>query len=276
MRYIEQWCDDAVSYIRFKPDRAPVKQELMEHMQDKYEDYVEQGMKTSDAERKTVAEMGDSRATGLLLRKIHKPYLGWFWRATQWVLVLLLIVAVVNGVQWGKDLWFAEPTYATYDPYEDTAYVFENGDRRERLFYLEPDSSARCNGYTFTVSKAAYWEGTHSTPLAGEVESNSFYFRLEVFNSRPWVGDTDAPRWMYAVDSLGNYYYSQYEHSHTEENYDEPYVWGNVYSTKPFTRVWDMNLENFVSRQAEWVDLYYERGGMEFTLRIDLTGGEGA
>ena len=270
MRYIEQWCDTAVSYIRFKPDRPPVKQELMEHMQDKYDGYVEAGMVPAEAERQTIREMGSEYETGKLLNKIHKPYLGWLWRATQWALVLLLIVALVNGIQWGKDIWYAEISYYTYDPYKDTSYEFEDGDRRERLLYLEPNSSAKCGGYTFTVTKAAYWEGTYENK-----EINSFYFRLEEFNPRPWVDHTEAPRWLSAVDSLGNYYYSQYEHFTTTEEYSEPFLWGNVYRTAPLTYTWDMNLEGYVSQQADWIDLCYDRGGMEFTIRIDLTGGEG-
>ena len=77
------------------------------------------------------------------------------------------------------------------------------------------------------------------------------------------------------MDSLGNYYYSQYEHFTTTEEYSEPFLWGNVYRTAPLTYTWDMNLEGYVSQQADWIDLCYDRGGMEFTIRIDLTGGEG-
>lgn len=274
MRYIEQWCDSAVSYIRFPPDRPAVRQELFEHMQDKYDGYIEDGLAPSEAERKTIQEMGSDRETGQLLRRIHKPYLGWIWRLTQWALVIALIVALVNGIQWGKDGVFEEITYDYFDPFGASVYETENLNY-ERLLYLEPNSSAKCGGYTFTVTKVAYWEGTHQTPLAGEKETNSFDFRLEVFNPRPWADHTGAPRWLSAVDSLGNYYYSQYEHFTTTEEYSEPFLWGNVYSTALLTYTWDMNLEGYVSQQADWIDLCYDRGGMEFTIRIDLTGGEG-
>lgn len=104
MRYIKQWCDSAVSYIRFKPDRPAVRQELLEHMQDKYDDYLGQGMPPADAERRVIREMGSDRETGLLLRQIHKPYLGWVWRCTQWVLVIALVLACLNFVWWKRDL----------------------------------------------------------------------------------------------------------------------------------------------------------------------------
>lgn len=276
MRYIEQWCNDVVSYIRFKPDRPAVKQELMEHMQDKYDGYIEEGFTPSEAEQKTIREMGSDRETGLLLRKIHKPYLGWLLRLTQWALAIVLIMAVVNGVEWGKDVFYDKIIYEYRDPFEMTRYETGYGDQYERLLYLEPYSSAKCNGYTFTVTKVAYWEGMHQTPLAGERDVNYFEFRLEVFNPRPWAGKTLAPRWLSAVDSLGNYYYPYFEHFSTTEDYSEPFLWGNGRHTAPFTYVWDMELSGYVSQQADWIDLRYDRGGKEFTIRIDLTGGVGA
>lgn len=276
MRYIEQWCDEAVSFIRFPPDRPPVKQELMEHMQDKYDGYVAEGMKSNEAERRAIREMGDAWETGLLLRKIHKPYLGWFWRLTQLALIIVLITAVVCGVRWGKNQWYEEITYYTYDPFEDTSYEFENGDRRERVIYLEPDSSARCNGYTFTVTKVACWEGTSSTPLGGETETSSFYILLEVFNPRPWVDRTEAPYWLSAEDSLGNICTPYFEYWSSDERQNELYVWGDGYHTAPFTDTWELTLNNYVYEGADWIDLRYDRGGEEFTIRIDLTGGEGA
>ena len=270
MRYIEQWCDIAVSYIRFPPDRAPVKQELLEHMQDKCDGYVEQGLSRIEAEGRVTKEMGEPRETGLLLRRIHKPYLGWVWRATQWLLVLALILAVWNGVRWAGDLGISDgPPILGRDPYETTSYEYDSGSG-ERVLYLEPDCSARSDGYTFTVTKAAYWEGTY-TDASGTHDTNSFYFLMEVTNPRPWAGYTDAPRWFHAEDSLGNYYYACFETYRT----DEGAVVGNGSRTGLFTYTFDMWIENYCSQDADWIELRYDRDGRDVALRIDLKGGEG-
>lgn len=262
LRYIEQWCDDAVSYIRFQPDRPPVRQELLEHMQDKYNGYLAQGLSAGEAERRTVREMGAAGETGVLLRKVHKPYLGWLWRTTQWVLVIALIVAAVSGVRWGKDLTYDEAIYEYFDPFAEG--VYETGNiRLERVLDLKPDSSATCCGYTFTVTEVAGWKGTREY----------FCVRMEVTNPRPWADSTDAPYWLSAVDSAGNAYLSFVSHASGE---DEMYIWGNRSHARLRTDTWDLRLENYVDCGADWLDLCYDRGGECFTIRIDLKGGGGA
>lgn len=271
MRYIEQWCDAAVSYIRFPPDRAPVRQELLEHMQDKYDGYIQAGMAPAKAESRVIQEMGSDRETGLLLRQIHKPYLGWVWRATQWMLVIALILAVYHGIRWTADLHISDgPPTMGRDPYETTTYEHDFG-RGERVLYLEPNCSDSSDGYTFTVTKVAYWEGTY-TDGNGTWDANSFSFLLEVTNPRPWAGYTDVPRWFYAVDSLGHYYYACFEAGRAED----PAIAGNGSRTGLFTYTFDMWADHYCSQDADWLELRYDRDGRDIALRIDLTGGEGA
>lgn len=268
MHYIEQWCDTAVSYIRFPPDRPAVRQELFEHMQDKYDGYIEEGLTPSEAERKTIQEMGSDRETGLLLRQIHKPYLGWLWRATQWMFAIALILAVVNCFRWVDDLhisgeedfWMGSTDH----------YVSETGNYRgERILYVEPDCSAHLDGYTFTVTKAVCWEYSYDDE---EFRGNDcFYFLMEVTNPRPWAGYTEAPRWFHAVDSLGNHYYSRFEEDGSR---DERSIRGNGYRTGLFTYTFSMWIENYCSQEAQWLELYYDRDGRDVRLRIDLTGGD--
>lgn len=256
MRYIEQWCDTAVSYIRFPPDRPAVRQELLEHMQDKYDGYMGQGMLPADAERRVIREMGSDRETGLLLRQIHKPYLGWVWRATQGLLVIALVLAGFNFWGWKSDLHISgeSPLMFPQELFERTA-----DDSGKRVLY--PGCTDSSDGYTFTVTKAACWD-----------DSDSFFFRLEVTNPRPWAGDTEAPRWFYAVDNLGNYYYAYYEADRSIESA----VAGNGVRTNLFTDTWDMWIDNYVSWDADWLELRYDKEGRDVALRIDLTGGEGA
>ncbi len=275
MRYIEQWCEIAVSYIRFPPDREKVKQELLEHMSDKYEDYVAQGMLLNEAERRTVKEMGEARDTGLLLRKIHKPYLGWVWRFTQWVLGIALVFALFTGIRWADDLHFTsmeevESPYNGWTNFGSTEQVTKHSVSR-RVWYAEPGCADKSDGLTFTVTKAAYWEGTYTDPAIGyTADTKEMYFLLEIRDPRPWVEYTDAPRWFYAVDSLGNYYYSSNEYSSTEE----PSIHGNGYRTGLNTWTFYMWANNYCSQQADWLELRYDRDGRDIKLRIDLTGGE--
>lgn len=73
----------------------------------------------------------------------------------------------------------------------------------------------------------------------------------------------------WAEDSLGNHYYSAYECSGNTE----PSVQGTAHQTKAMSRIWDMYLTDYVSQNAEWIEMHYDRGERDLVLRIDLTGG---
>ena len=271
---MKTWCELAASYIRFPPDRPAVEQELLEHLQDKVDDFVEHGMPKGEAERRAVQEMGEPRETGLLLRQIHKPYLGWVWKGTVWLVRVLLVIAVVwllvAAFNLGFEVASDDMRFTGYNPFEDTHYEIKDSSS-DRIFYSEPLVSDSSDGYQFTVQKVAYWEGNHINAFGNWEESSSFSVLMTVTNFKPWAGRTDVPCWLHAVDSLGNYYYSGNEYL----GHDEPSLHGNWYRTGAFTYTWHLWANNYVSLEAEWIELHYDRDGRDVCLRIDLTGGEG-
>lgn len=261
----KQWCELAASYIRFPPDRPAVEQELLEHLQDKVDNFMEHGMPQAEAERRAVQEMGEPRETGLLLRQIHKPYLGWVWKGTCWLVKILLLVVVILTVVWLVDVNDSEELYFnSYNPFDATHYESETASA-DRVFYAEPWERDSSDGYYFTVRKVAYWEG-----VAHNQATNRFGILMTVTSFKPWAGYSDIPRWFYAVDSLGNHYYSDQEYIWT----NEPSLSGNGTQTGPFTYTWYLWANNYVSQDAEWIELRYDRDGRDIVLRIDLTGGE--
>lgn len=58
---IDRWLDQAVSGIRFGPDRAAVRAELEAHMEDKAADLqrIFPGISREEAEERALSEMGD-------------------------------------------------------------------------------------------------------------------------------------------------------------------------------------------------------------------------
>ncbi len=79
----QSWCSRAAAHIRFKADRPDVEQELLEHMEDHFDALVQEGLTAQEAERQTLAAMGDADETGAALAKVHKPYLGWLYVAAK-------------------------------------------------------------------------------------------------------------------------------------------------------------------------------------------------
>lgn len=62
-----QWCDEAVGYVRFRPDRSAIRRELEQHLMDSRFQLLDQGLGTEEADARSVAAMGDPRTVGLAL-----------------------------------------------------------------------------------------------------------------------------------------------------------------------------------------------------------------
>ena len=104
---IQNWIKVAVKQMKFPPDRDKVRQELWDHLLDSRDCRVEQGMGLKEAEEAAVKAMGDPVETGKLLNKVHRPWLGWLWRASQ----LLLLTAVLVSFR----MACTDPRFSVYN-----------------------------------------------------------------------------------------------------------------------------------------------------------------
>lgn len=263
----ETWCMKAIAQIRFPPDQDAVLKELYDHMEDHCDALMAQGLSREEAETQTLEAMGSAEEIAPQLAAIHRPFWGWCLWITRIALVLLLCAAVFTAIPYFRDFGYSQPGESRYDPYEDT-YISDQVGVTERLFYAEPDQSAESDGYTLTLTRAAWWH----TDFADEAprELDSFDFQIEVFNPRPWAHRPEFYEWFWAEDSLGNHYYGFHEYN----SHQESGVVGNLYYSGPLTYTLDMWLSNFCSQEAEWIDLHYDRSGRDIVFRIDLTGGD--
>ncbi len=256
----EDWCRQAVSQIKYHPDRQMVHRELKAHMEDRYEAYRERGMSEQEAEAKALEAMGSAEEIAPQLAAIHRPFWGYLLSVSRWVLIVLaciLIVPIFRYVEW---LDIRDPEYLydfteTYDPYIDEAY---NGGRR--ILYVEPQCETKSDGYTFRVTKTAIWERS---------SVDTFHYQMDIIDPGFWTEDGDIGRWFWAVDSNGHHYDSFYESGGGER-----YVSGNSYRTGLFTRTFEMWLVGYDHEGVEWVELHYDRSGRDIVLYLDLTGGD--
>ena len=94
-----RWLDTAVKGIRFGPDRRAARAELAAHMEDKAADLrrIFPDMTAQEAEERALSEMGDPAEVGKALAKIHRPWLGWLWRASQGALAVMLLLLALAG-----------------------------------------------------------------------------------------------------------------------------------------------------------------------------------
>lgn len=265
----EPWVRRAISRILLPQDRIDAERELMNHMEDRYHDLVGDSVAPEQAVRQTIAAMGDADEVAEELGAIHRP----FWGRMQMVSARILHVTAVltllclAGFITAR-LFFVggydQAVYYRYDPY-GVDYAFDNAGEMHRRQYSAPMVTAWSDGYCFTVSDAAQWQEVGTD---GSV-TDRFYFRVQVRNPLPWAEYGDILRWFWAEDSLGNRYSAAYETGSAKV----PSVQGSCYHAGPLTWNHDMYLSDFVSADARWIDLHYDRAGRDLVLRIQLEGG---
>lgn len=89
---IDIYIDEILSYVKFKSDRNKIRVELEDHIDDKMEDYLEQGYVTEEAERVSISDMGNAKEIGEELNKQHNPLVGWIWKITNLLVVLTIFI----------------------------------------------------------------------------------------------------------------------------------------------------------------------------------------
>lgn len=268
----QKWCSDAASKIVFTPDRREVEQELYQHILDHYDHVLAQGLSPEEAEKQTLSAMGDPKQIAPALGRIHRPFWGKFHLFTsRMVCVMLCLSLICLGTYLLKSYvlfrTFSEPVYFRYDPFLDESFQ-DTTVIASRLRYAEPVALAVSDGYLFSLDKYALWQDSRMDSLGVFREKQEIYLQLRVVSLIPWSSQTDISRWFRARDSLGNTYCAAYE-SGAEAG---PYLQASWYHTAPGVCTHIIQVSDYVSRDAQWLELYCNRGGRDISLRIDLTG----
>ena len=252
---MRMWVSNATRLIRFGPDRETVSKELMEHIEDKTLDIqrIFPGMTERDAMQRALDQMGDAEEIAHELGKIHKPWLGWLWRASQ-VLVWSALIICVLGIL-GNDLsdCIDRLYYAAKDRMEysrDVGEIFGDnipeGERRLALYY--PGAEKRLGKCTVSVPRAARYQP--------EGEETALYLEMCFDYDEPAHRSDFIFSFLWAEDDLGNRYM---ENGHRYE----------AEKRSGLTKTYRCLILD-VPEEAEWIEFHYEyRPGLE--LRVDLT-----
>ncbi len=271
------WCRCATIKIKYRPDRREVYCELYQHIEDRYQDFLEEGMDKEKAIQRTLQVMGSAEEIAPQLAAIHRPFWGYLYSLCKWGLIALLLVTVWKFVPWVTNfLEIHEPGWniSGYDIYKETYFeVKYDGkvlDIWNRIYYAEPDMKVSSDGYTFSISKVFLWE---VSDVIGEEQGTDYYLYIlmDSTNPLPWADFVDIGSFFWAEDSHGTYYYSSEERLWG----NEPYITGGNPSYHPglFTHTYKFSCE-LDTADTEWIELHYDRAGRDIVLHIDLTEGE--
>lgn len=251
----DSWLDTAVGGIRFGYDRRAVRAELSAHLEDKAADLqrIFPDMTAEEAETRALGEMGDAEELRSALAKIHRPWLGWLWRASQAALALLLLVMTVvgaNAVLAGGGLggWY----YPEHD---------WQADEYSTVLLNPVEEAVTVEGCTITVPQALIWR-------AGEEKELRAVLRVE--DLRFWRKGGGQLQLMSARDDLGGYYVSTYEEKRFDGQWRQGYAAVQQDGWGPFHQTYLLRVSG-IDPRVQWIELNYDCLGRSFSLQINLT-----
>lgn len=259
---LRRWCSDATLGIRVSPDKELVAQEMYEHVSDRMAEMIHRGLSGDDAEKAVMEIMGNPLQVNTSLGRLHKP----FWTlALRWAHRIMVVLALLTLMCYGVhylDTAFFRNSIVEFDRAAPPAI----SGTHELLWQAEPNKTQTVDGYRIRPYQTSLW---HSTSLDNE-ERLLLNIQLKISNPIPWSETPNFGAWIRAEDSLGN----QYVCSGLDTPAREPAIQAIQYHTGPTTYILDLWIFQYVSEDAQWLELHYDRGGRDMTFRIPLTGGD--
>lgn len=260
------WCRIATGKIRYKPDRKAVSAELLGHLEDAYDAYIAKGMTPDEAEAKALETMGRAEDIAPQLAAIHKPFWGFVLRASQILLVLLLVLSLIPIRKYVNKLDLQDKlTHRDFDVYDAASYA---GDTGRTLHHLShPDTAFSSDGNTFTLTDAALF--TEYSEYY-QKDMTRLYLLVRQTSILPWEEHAEyhdhypVISYFFVRDAEGNEYPISTNRSRT--------AGGSRSGIFSYTH--ECWINDFPS-DTEWAELCYVRDGRNFALRVDLTGGDG-
>lgn len=238
------WRDAVLRYVRFTPDHGAIAKELFAHYEDSVQDFERIGYDEELARTRALAAMGDAVEVGKGLDRAHKPWLGWLFEATKWMMTALALILAVTLV---KDWMVREVWYHLED----------------QLKWQTPPAaadSAETGHGTIYMAPGDVWE-----------EGGLTYQRMDVWleldvpqASTPWGPrgsesyTTDrGPIPHQFRDEEGNWQESFYYHYAADESF---------YAMEGYTR-YQWSVEFVTEEPLRWVEMTYPFG--DWTLRAE-------
>lgn len=252
---LAQWCSEAVSKIYYPPDRDAVYEELRQHLDDRCEELLAQGISKDEAAKKAIEAMGDPNELSIQLAAIHRPFWGFACSITKWLLrAVAIITAVVLLVNIVVHFLDKSPSFGKPDPLW----------RGNGTVYLSAkqnwvDSS---DGYTFVVKNAYIRDDIYINSDGIEEAKPFLMVEMTILTFNNIVRPSGAKARFWGIDNQGREYEGRYFQVF-KATPERPFVNDHCYK---------IPLETY--EDLTWFELRYTDAGRDLVLHIDLTGGD--
>ena len=250
-----QWAEEAVRGIVSPKERQSARQELLDHIDDHCEALMATGLPRSRALEQAVAAMGDPKAVGKHLRRVHQPILTCLLRVMRTVLILLVclfclrcFICLINSDP-------PLPLWLCGDPQKANEHAIcfrippdqEQQDSLLARRMVHPDTQVQIGDYTVTVHSAvvSQYAGIYEVHLLLDFTARSLLQDEPVFTRHLLLQSGE--------EITENYPYHQTNFRNLRHHY--------------------VLIHDDFTHDPQWVCLTYpaEEGG--FSMEIDLKGG---
>lgn len=171
----EEYLKQILSHVKFKYDHNFIYFELKNHMEDRYDGFIEEGMDEEQAVNAVLGCMGDADKVGEELNQVHSPVLGWVWRILKNVLIVLIIVNILP--MFSLVLTSVISIFETYNEKSDSPLVYT----------IDVDYKEKVYDTTYIIDKILYYEdntleiryATWTNPFSDSIKwSHSLNFKV--------------------------------------------------------------------------------------------------
>lgn len=164
----EEYLKQVLAHVKFKYDHNPIYFELMNHMEDRYEDFLGEGMDEEQATKEVITYMGNADVIGEELNQAHSPLLGWVWRVLKNVLIVLIIVNILP--MFSVVFLSVTSVFDMYRVKDDSPLVYA----------IDVDYKEKVYDTTYMIDRILYYEdntleiryATWTNPFANSIKFN--------------------------------------------------------------------------------------------------------
>lgn len=239
------WRQTVLEQVRFRPDHPAIAKELTAHYEDHVRDLERLGYEAELAKDRALQAMGDAETVGAALDRAHKPWLGWLWRLSRWLLWGMLVLFI------GVLVFSGERFQLAWDQ------------TRGQLEWTEPVSNAErveLEHGTFYLAPGPVWE-----------EEGRVYAEV-----RLWL-ELDRPRNNYYPSGLLSYMEVSddrgsipvYQQNKEDFTWPTCNFWRLPGGTSAGWTRYQETMELTLDHTPRWVELSYPYGGNDWTLRAE-------
>lgn len=251
-----------LTHVKFRFDRAGIREEYEEHMEDLYEMFIDSGMDEEQARYEVLEQMGDADANGEGLNMAHHPVIGWVWWTAK-VLMIGVLIFVIGSRGYGTYETIRQ-NFGWYEKVPEAAHIMTE---------YEINKFVTVDDVTLYFDNVLRYQWPHNTDsqcvLVNYVSIPHIFSKTPVMHENFWeqsVTDENGTIFGENVNTYSNKYHI-FQNSHSRKSIKYGFNTAEIYR---------------FPADSDMVIIDYKRNDKEFYLEIpvtptsDLRDGEGA